>query len=253
MEIIPLPAFRDNYIWLLRSQDRAVVVDPGDAAPVSTYLETHGLKLSAILLTHHHADHIGGVAELAARGDVRVFGPAAEDIPGVTDPLGEGDIVDLPEIGMEFQVMDVRGHTAGHIAYYSHPFLFCGDTLFGAGCGRVFEGTPAQLFAALEKIAALPEDTQIYCAHEYTLANLAFAQAVEPGNPEIAARHAHAQAWRAVHRPTVPSTLATEKRTNPFLRVREAEVIANSRTEAGAKGDSPQEVFAALRDWKNRF
>lgn len=258
MQIIPLPAFRDNYIWLLRAGTRAAVVDPGDAAPVLRYLADEGLSLAAILITHHHPDHTGGVAELLAHGAVPVFGPAREAIAGITRPVGEGDVVSIPELGtpdapVEFRVLDIPGHTAGHIGYHGAGALFCGDTLFAAGCGRLFEGTPAQMFASLEKLAALPGDTQVYCTHEYTLANLAFAAAVEPDNPAVTRRIAASQALRADDRPTVPFPLAGEMSTNPFLRSREAAVIRQAEAQAGCRLASPVEVFAAIREWKNRF
>ncbi|NML24282.1 hydroxyacylglutathione hydrolase [Zoogloea dura] len=253
MQIIPLPAFRDNYIWLLRQDRLAVVVDPGDAAPVRRYLAEQGLSLAAILVTHHHPDHTGGIAELLADAPVPVFGPARENIPGCTQAVQEGDVLQISGIDTEFRVLDVPGHTAGHVAYYGGKLLFCGDTLFAAGCGRIFEGTPAQLHASLEKLAALPADTQVYCTHEYTLSNLAFAAAVEPGNADLAERSARCQALRAADRPTVPFALGAERLSNPFLRVTEAPVIARAEVEAGGPLNSPVEVFAALREWKNRF
>lgn len=253
MQIIPLPAFRDNYIWLLRQDRLAVVVDPGDAAPVRRYLAEQGLSLAAILVTHHHPDHTGGVAELLTESPVPVFGPAGETIPGRSVAVQEGDVVRIPGIDVEFQVLDVPGHTAGHVAYFGGTTLFCGDTLFAAGCGRIFEGTPAQLHASLEKLAALPADTLVYCTHEYTLSNLAFAAAVEPGNHDLAERTARCQALRAEERPTVPFPLGAERLSNPFLRVNEPAVIARAEAEAGGPLSTPVAVFAALREWKNRF
>jgi len=251
MQIIPLPAFRDNYIWLLRNGSTATVVDPGDAAPVLRYLVDEDLTLGAILITHHHSDHVGGIDALLAAHPVPVYGPAREAIPAITQPVGNGDVVSVP--GADFQVIDVPGHTAGHVAYYAAPTLFCGDTLFAAGCGRIFEGTPAQLFASLERLAELPGDTQVYCTHEYTMSNLAFAAAVEPNNSAIAERMALCQALRADERPTVPFRLDGERRSNPFLRTREAEVIRQAEAQAGRGLSGPEEVFAALREWKNRF
>ncbi len=253
MQIIPLPAFRDNYIWLLRVGAHAVAVDPGEAAPVLRYLADEGLTLAAILITHHHPDHVGGVAELLAQAPVPVYGPAHEAIAGIDHPVGEGDVVVLPELKVELRVLDIPGHTAGHVGYYGAASLFCGDTLFAAGCGRLFEGTPAQMFASLAKLAALPGDTMVYCTHEYTLSNLAFAAAVEPDNGAIAERIVASQALRAANRPTVPFPLAGEMLTNPFLRTGEPAVIRQAETRSGRSLIEPVDVFAALREWKNGF
>jgi len=243
-------AFTDNYIWLLHAAGRAIVVDPGDAAPVLAALAEHGLTLQALLITHHHADHVGGVAELKRHfPGLTVYGPAGS--AGVTDPVMEGS--ELTLFGQPFEVLEVPGHTLDHIAYIGNGRLFCGDTLFGAGCGRMFEGTAPQFHHSLQKLAALPDETLVYPAHEYTLSNLRFARAVEPGNPALAERERRDQASRDADRPTLPSTLAQERATNPFLRVDEAEVRASCRREAGRELAEAAERFALLREWKNRF
>lgn len=249
----PIPAFNDNYLWLLTQpgDDRAAIVDPGDAGPVLQTLAEKNLRLCAILITHHHNDHIGGVRKLlAAYPGIPVYGPANEDIPTLTQLLREGDCVTLPN-GLSFSVLDVPGHTAGHIAYYGDGKLFCGDTVFACGCGRLFEGTPQQMHASLSKIAALPGETLMYCAHEYTLDNIAFAQWVEPNNADLLQRAQDAKALRAQGVPTVPSRLELEKRTNPFLRFDEPTVIAAAEWEVGRKLGGGAEVFWAVRRWKD--
>lgn len=256
LDVLAIPAFRDNYIWLLRhagaSGKSAVVVDPGDAGPVDQVLAQAGLNLAAILVTHHHADHQGGVASLAARYRAAVYGPAVESITGLTHGLAGGETIELPALGAPVRVLSVPGHTSGHLAYLIGNRLFCGDTLFGAGCGRLFEGTPAQMAASLGLLASLPDDTAVYCAHEYTEANLRFAAAVEPGNPAIRQRAVEAAAVRARGEPTVPSTLALEKATNPFLRCEQPGVIAAAQARGAATNDRVS-VFAAIRSWRNEF
>ena len=255
--IIPIPAFSDNYIWLIREGGNAAVVDPGDAAPVREYLVRENLTLTAILNTHHHGDHVAGNRALLAHSPVPVLGPAREPIPGRTRALGDGDAVVVPGIGLELSVLLVPGHTAGHIAYVGEndrvPVAFVGDTLFAGGCGRLFEGTPAQMAASLARLAALPGETRVYCAHEYTLSNLRFALAVEPGNGPLQERVRREEAKRGSGLPTVPSTLADERATNPFLRAGEPAVIAAAEAHAGRRLADAIEVFATLREWKNRF
>jgi hydroxyacylglutathione hydrolase len=260
LEIVPLPAFKDNYIWTLRAGKYAAVVDPGEAGPVKQYLAREGLTLAAILATHHHPDHVGGIAELVAMAKVPVFGPKGEPIPALTHPVGQGDKVEIPELKAaatplvpSFTVLDIPGHTRAHVAYYGLESLFCGDTLFACGCGRVFEGTAEQMLASLAKLAALPDATKVYCGHEYTLANIKFARAVDPGNSLLAAREERATALRAAGRPTLPSTLGEERATNPFLRCAEPVVIESANKYLGARAADPARVFAAIRDWKNRF
>ena len=243
---------------MLQDGSNAIVVDPGDAQPVFDALTRDKLQLAAILVTHHHHDHTGGVAALHAATGAPVFGPARERIPEPFTPLLQGDSAEV--LGLRFQVIDVPGHTAGHIAYFlpAHqgqaPLLFCGDTLFSGGCGRLFEGTPAQMLASLDALAALPGDTRVCCAHEYTLANLRFAQAVEPGNADLTQYTAHCESLRAQGQPTLPSQLATERRINPFLRSREATVLRAVREHAELSANAGEaDVFAALRQWKNDF
>lgn len=251
-DIIRIPAFKDNYIWLLRKGAAAVVVDPGDAGPVLEVLGREGLALTAIVITHHHADHQGGVAGLLAHYPATVFGPADESITGLSRPLRGGETITLPGLGVAFAVIAVPGHTLGHLAYHGAGALFCGDTLFGAGCGRVFEGTMAQMLASLERLAALPGDTAVYCAHEYTQANLRFALAADPGNRLLQQRASEVAALRAAGRASVPSTLAQEKATNPFLRCSDPALVASAQRRV-AQATSPLEVFTALREWKNGF
>ena len=249
----PVPAFADNYIWLLGDGDgrRVAIVDPGEADPVLEVLDARGLDPAAILITHHHGDHVGGIRGLRQRYAIPVFGPAHESIPLADHPLLDGDPVQVSGTRLAFRVLEVPGHTRGHIAYLGHGAVFCGDTLFTAGCGRLFEGTAEQMFASLKRLAALPDTTQVYCAHEYTLDNLEFARVVEPDNPDVLGRWRSTQAARAERQPTVPATLGLEKLTNPFLRsevpaiVRAAENFAGRRLQPGA------EVFAVVRHWKD--
>ena len=255
LSVLTVPAFDDNYLWLIHDGTHAAVVDPGDATPILAALETHALSLVAILLTHHHADHIGGVPRLLQHRRVPVFGPAHENIAAVDHLLVEGDIATIPELGLSLSVLDVPGHTRGHIAYVAaeQQWLFCGDTLFAGGCGRLFEGTPAQMSASLAKLAALPDATQVYCAHEYTMANLRFARAVDPENVTLVERIEREQAKRTRGEPTVPSTIKLEKSTNPFLRYREPAIIDRLIAENRIDTREPIAAFAALREWKNGY
>jgi hydroxyacylglutathione hydrolase len=253
IEIRPIRAFQDNYIWMLVRRPHAIVVDPGDAAPVQAVLRRDGLQLTDIVVTHHHADHVGGVAELDDTHHPRVWGPARESIPRRQVALSEGDQVEL--FDQSYAVIDIPGHTLGHIALHAPGagVLLCGDTLFACGCGRLFEGTAAQMVESLAKLARLPPATRVYCGHEYTLSNIGFARAVEPDSAELAARQLRCEQQRARGEPTVPSTIAEELATNPFLRCNEPTVrSAAERRTAGAASD-PVSTFAALRTWKNQF
>ena len=249
LQIIPIPAFDDNYIWLLRHGQHAVVVDPGDAAPVLAYLKQHHLTLSAILITHHHSDHIDGVKALQAHSQAFTYAPSYErfDFPHVA--LKAGDQVHLPEVGLILNVLHLPGHTLGHIAYVNDDYLFCGDTLFGAGCGRLFEGTPAQMLASLTQLKRLPPSTQVFCTHEYTATNIAFALQFEPGNPDLIARHRVTTFLRGQNIPTLPSTIGLELATNPFLRCDCHFVVENS--DAPMKDELS--VFTQIRHLRNLY
>ena len=253
LAIHAVPAFKDNYIWMLVEGRDAVAVDPGDAAPVEEFLAKRGLSLAAVLATHHHADHVGGLPALASRWKCPTFGPAREVSATLDQRLAEGDRITVPGIGIELSALDIPGHTAGHIALAGAGLLFCGDTLFACGCGRLFEGTPAQMVDSLGKLARLPGATRVYCGHEYTIANIRFAEAVEPCNAALAERKAREEKKRAGGEPTLPSTIAEELATNPFLRCAEPEVVAAARRHAGRALAGPIEVFAELREWKNAF
>jgi hydroxyacylglutathione hydrolase len=261
LSLIPVPAFADNYIWLMHDGQEALAVDPGDAAPLEAALAAHRLELRTILVTHHHADHVGGLSRLRQqRPGLRVIGPNGEAIDALNERVQGGSR--LQALGQQFRVLDVPGHTAGHIAFVidqpsdgSAPLLFCGDTLFAAGCGRLFEGTPAQMQASLAQLAALPGETRVCCTHEYTLANLRFAREVEPGNAVLKERQRAETAKRERDQPTLPSSIQLERETNPFLRWAEPEVQAAARERAPqpAHDATPVAVFTALREWKNQF
>jgi hydroxyacylglutathione hydrolase len=265
-KVATIPAFRDNYLWVIHNDTHAAVIDPGDATPIIDFLTANNLQLAAILTTHHHADHVGGVEALLdfynLRDKIAVYGPAHERIPARSIALAEGD--SITELGTTFNIIDVPGHTAGHIAYYAKKenWLFCGDTLFACGCGRLFEGTAAQMQSSLAKLKALPPQTLAYCAHEYTMANIKFALAVEPDNLALQKRAKTDAAKREKNMPTVPFTIENEIATNPFLRWDSPAVIGAANMKARARGGvsskmplngTPDAVFAEIREWKNNF
>jgi hydroxyacylglutathione hydrolase len=255
MKLIPLPAFSDNYVWMLHDGREALVVDPGDAAPVLQALQREGVELRSILVTHHHADHTGGVDTLRNTTGAQVWGPAHETIPTPYQPLVQGQQAHC--LGVAFEVLDVPGHTAGHIAFYNAdmdgaPLLFCGDTLFSAGCGRLFEGTPAQMADSLDRLAALPATTRVCCTHEYTLSNLRFALAVDPLNADLLAYQVRCQALRDQDLPTLPSSIDLERRINPFLRASAPPILVALR-QFDAPGLARDGAFATLRRWKNEY
>lgn len=260
LHIVPVRAFRDNYIWVIRDGCHAAVVDPGDAPPVLDYLRREQLELIAILNTHHHSDHVGGNAALIQEFSVPVYGPGKESILTLTHHLREcfeqgkeeGNAY-LPQFSLGLKVIDIPGHTAGHIAYYGANLLFCGDTLFACGCGRLFEGTAQQMMRSLEKLSNLPDETLIYCGHEYTLNNIRFARMVEPCNRALIEREKTVENLRKQNIPSLPSTIKIEKATNPFLRCSQQEVIRSASNYAGKPLSDPVSVFAAIRDWKNNF
>ncbi len=256
LDVSPIRAFADNYLWLIRgltAGNRAVVVDPGDARPVLAALDAASLSLDAILVTHHHADHVGGVAELADRTGAEVIAPAGEPVPHATRRVHGGDTLRLERLGLQFRVIDVPGHTAGHVAYYGHGALFAGDTLFSGGCGRLFEGSPAQMLASLDALAALPPETLLYCAHEYTAANLRFALAVDPANATATDYAAKVAELRQGDEPTLPSSIGLERMINPFLRVREPAVQAAAAAHAGRVPHDAVATFTVVRSWKDTF
>ena len=258
IQTTPLAAFNDNYIWMLLSHEQrcCAAVDPGDAEPVRQWLATHpDWRLTDILITHHHADHTGGVAALQAQTLCRVYGPALEPVDGLDHALVDGQQIRV--LGHEWQVMHVPGHTRGHLAYFcenrGRPLLLSGDTLFSAGCGRVFEGTHQQMYHSLQKLAALPGETLVHAAHEYTLGNLAFALVVEPGNTVLHQRQQEVTLLRQQGQPSLPSRMAIERATNPFLRCGQETVRQAAEQHAGHALPTSAEVFAALRGWKDHF
>jgi hydroxyacylglutathione hydrolase len=253
LQVWPVEVFSDNYVWVLQREgvDRVVVVDPGDGEPVIAALEQRGLEAGAVLLTHHHHDHVGGLNAIIRRFHPAVFGAAADAVPGVDRPVGDGDTVALPDVDLDLHVVGLPGHTAHHLGFVAPGVAFVGDTLFAGGCGRLFEGTPEQMHDSLGRLAALIPATKVYCGHEYTLANLRFAMVVEPGNAALADRLAATEAARAVGQPTVPSTMALELATNPFLRCSEPAVVAAAEAHAGRELAPGAAVFAVIRAWKD--
>ncbi|GMR05523.1 MAG: hydroxyacylglutathione hydrolase [Gammaproteobacteria bacterium] len=251
----PLPALSDNYIWLIINtiNSTAVIIDPGAATVCVNYLKQQNIRPTAILVTHHHWDHVDGIERLVQKYDIPVYGPATEDIPCLTSPLTGNDRFDIPELTLDFQVIDLCGHTAGHIGYLTNNMLFCGDTLFSAGCGRLYDGTAEQLHAAIQRIARLPTDTSIYCGHEYTLDNLRFALAVEPENAAVKSRVEEVKALREKNQPSLPVSLENEMRYNPFLRTDKENVMKTVAQHSGQKIDNSEDCFRYLRLLKDRF
>jgi len=255
LQVHGVEAFDDNYIWVIEEEDngKVAVVDPGDADPVLCYLQKSGQQISAILITHKHYDHVGGIAGLKATfPDAIVYGPAHEPIQGLDYRLEAEDIVNIPDMRYQPSIMDVPGHTEGHIAYKGEGALFCGDTLFACGCGRVFSGSMSQLHSSLTQIAVLPGDTLVYCAHEYTLDNIGFAKWVEPDNPDLLNREIDTRQARDKNVPTVPSMLEVELKTNPFLRANIPGVVKAAERYAGQSLETTEDVFTTLRQWKDR-
>ena len=266
VNIQAIPAFNDNYIWAITPKNNAfdtkqkklALVDPGDAKVCIAYIEKHELQLTDILITHHHADHVGGIEELLAYANkahwqVTVYGPKHEKIPFCDIKLGENDIVNLPAVEVSFKVLDLPGHTLGHICYFNNHALFCGDTLFSGGCGRVFEGTYEQMYTALNKLSTLPDNTLVYCAHEYTQANLNFALAVEKENAELNQYVDEVQQLRKANKATIPTSIKREKAINPFLRCHITEVKIAADSFDNKQHQSVVETFAAIRRWKDQF
>ncbi len=253
LTLIPLPAFEDNYIWVLHDGHHAVAVDPGDAAPLVAYLDANGLALAAVLVTHHHRDHTGGTALLRQRYNCPIYGPAGPRIPAISHPVRGGDSVELAAPRVRFDVLATPGHTLDHLSYVGQGCLFCGDTVFGCGCGKLFEGDPAMMATSLDAILALPDDTRLCCAHEYTLSNIDFARTIDAGNPALIARERADRASRARGEPTLPSSLALEKATNPFLRFHDADMAAFAARWLKRPAPGPAEVFGAIRAAKDAW
>lgn len=253
LHIEPIPALETNYIWVLHDNRHAVVVDPGSAGEVLDWLASNGLDLAAILITHHHPDHTGGLDAILSRHDVPVWGPHDRRIRHITHAVGDGDQVRIETPALMLNVLEVPGHTTTHIAMHNDRILLSGDTLFSVGCGRLFEGTPEQMLASLDRLAALPGELEVLCGHEYTLANCLFALEVEPDNEDLRQRADSARALREEGRPTLPSTLAEERAVNPFLRARKKPVIEAANRHAPGTGDDPAAVFGVIRRWKDRF
>lgn len=253
LTVFPIPAFQDNYIWTIHNTRFALLVDPGDPIPCLNYLQAHGLQLLAILNTHHHSDHTAGNLQLAARYQPRVIGPATEAIPACTEKVTDGSTLDIPELGLQFQIIATPGHTLGHVAYYGANRLFCGDTLFACGCGRLFEGTPEMMHASLASLSLLPDSTEIFCAHEYTLSNIRFAITIDGDNPALIEREIVEKAKRHQRLPTLPSTLALEKATNPFLRCHENALVLAAERYLKHRPVNTVETFAAIREMKDHF
>ena len=255
IEVLPIKAFSDNYIWVIKNTktNYCLLVDPGQSEPVLSFLSEQELILEAIIITHKHADHVGGVNEILKTYSVPTFGPHKEVKAWAENDVQQGEKLNFSNTGISFQVMEIPGHTHGHVAYYSPGHLFCGDTLFVAGCGRVFEGTMAQMYNSLQSLAHLPEDTKVYCAHEYTLSNLAFANAVEPDNADLREFTLSAQSLRKQGLATVPSSIGLEKRINPFLRCSEAKVVQSAQQRDMIIDSDPVDVFASIRRWKDDF
>ena len=257
--VSPIPAFNDNYIWMLHMYDSkdVIVVDPGDAKPVEDKLEQEQLNLAGILITHHHFDHTGGISELSRHRSIPIYGPENQSIEGITHALSDGDTIEI--LGYPVHIIATPGHTLDHISYYTEhgkngcPTLFCGDTLFVAGCGRLFEGTPTQMHKSLSRLAQLPGDTNIYCAHEYTQSNLRFALEVEPDNTTLLSQITNTSLLRKKNKPTVPTTLKQELATNPFLRSDQPEVVRAASQRASLKNPTPVEVFSVIRKWKDNY
>ncbi len=251
--LIPISAFKDNYIWMFFAEGKKVwVVDPGDAQPVIQTLKQNDLTLAGILITHHHHDHSGGVAELLTHWkNIDVVGSQISQVSSITHPVESG--AEIACGAVRLKALAIPGHTLDHMAFYNNEILFCGDTLFSVGCGRVFEGTPEQMYHSLMKLYVLPDTIKIYCGHEYTLANLQFAQHVEPNNPHIAEKICAVKKLLTENKPTLPSVLQEEKLLNPFLRCDVPDVVRAAEKHANRALKNPVEVFACLREWKNSF